>query len=401
MGPDPATSGRGGRAVVHEGDSMKMPPIDYERTPFLIIWGTTQACDLACHHCRASAQPLRDARELTTDEGENVLRQAAAMGTPIIVLSGGDPLKRPDLFHLTRFGADLGLRMATIPAATSLLTEEVVARLKESGLSQMALSLDFPRPDLHDAFRGVPGAFAKTMQAIGWAHAHRLPLQINTTLCAESAAHLPEMVELVGRLGVVFWEVFFLVPMGRGARLTGLTAAQCEEIFGILYAAQKKARFLVKITEAPHYRRYVAQREMREGKRPVAPDRSLPPSLIRTEGPGHTIGLAPLGVNAGSGFLFISHTGEVYPSGFLPITAGNVRRHRLAALYRDSDLFRQLRRPDEFAGVCGVCEYNRICGGSRSRAFALTGDPLASDPWCIYRPAQKTAPAAGRTPVNA
>jgi radical SAM protein len=373
---------------------MKMPPIDYEQAPFLIIWETTQACDLACHHCRASAQPLRDARELSTAEGEGVLRQAAAMGTPIVVLSGGDPLKRPDLYHLIRYGADLGLRMATIPAATPLLTGEVVARLKEAGLSQMALSLDFPRADLHDAFRGVPGAFAKTMQAVEWAHAHRLPLQINTTLCAESAPHLPEMVDLVGRLGVVFWEVFFLVPMGRGAGLTGLSAAQCEEIFGVLYAAQKSARFLIKITEAPHYRRYVAQREMRNGSQPIAPEGKLPPSLVRTEGPGHSIGLAPQGVNSGNGFLFISHSGEVYPSGFLPITAGNVRRHRLAPLYRDSELFRQLRRPESFGGACGSCEYNRICGGSRSRAFALTGDPLASDPWCLYRPAQETAPAS-------
>lgn len=379
---------------------MRIPRVDYNQTPFLIIWETTQACDLVCRHCRASAQPLRDACELTTAEGEGVLRQASEMGTPIFILSGGDPLKRPDLDHLIRYGAGLGLRMATIPAATPSLTEEVVRRLKEAGLSQMALSLDFPTAELHDTFRGVPGAFAKTMQAIGWAHAHGLPLQINTTLTADSLPHLEEMVRLVKSLGVVFWEVFFLVPMGRGSGLRGLTAAQCEAAFEVLHRTQKEAGFLVKITEAPHYRRYVVQRErghVRRGGHPGA----LPEQLVRTEGPGHSIGLAPQGVNAGNGFLFISHVGEVYPSGFLPISAGNVRRRSLASIYRDSDLFRQLRRPAEFHGVCGICEFNEFCGGSRSRAYALTGDYLESDPWCIYRPAQKTASVSPPAPESA
>jgi radical SAM protein len=370
-----------------------MHPVDYDKAPFLIIWETTQACDLACHHCRASAQPLRDDRELSTQEGESLLRQAADMGTPIVVLSGGDPLKREDLYHLLRFGADLGLRMATIPAATPLLTEEVVRRLKEARVSQMALSLDFPRADLHDGFRGVPGAYAKTMQAVGWAHQHNLPLQINTTLCGASAPYLAEMAGLVARLGVVFWEVFFLVPMGRGADLEGLTAAQCEDLFDILYRAQKEASFLVKITEAPHYRRYVVQREHAGGRALSDPGRGLPLQLVRTEGPGHSIGLAPQGVNAGNGFLFVSHAGEIFPSGFLPISAGNLRRARLDAVYREAPLFRQLRRPSEFQGVCGVCEFNSFCGGSRSRAFALTGNFLASDPSCSYRPAKNDVPS--------
>lgn len=378
---------------------MKIPQVDYETTPFLIIWEATQACDLACRHCRASAQPLRDPRELSTEEGESVLRQAAEMGTPIFILSGGDPLKRADLCHLIRYGAGLGLRMATIPAATPSLTEDVVRRLKASGLSQMALSLDFPTAVQHDAFRGAPGAFEKTMQAVEWAHKCDLPLQINTTLCGESAPCLEEMVRLVKGLGVVFWEVFFLVPMGRGSALGGLTAVQCEEIFEVLYRTQKEADFLVKVTEAPHYRRYAVQRARQEDGRAQHPASSLPPRLLRTEGPGHTIGLAPQGVNAGNGFLFISHAGDVFPSGFLPITGGNIRQKTLASIYRDSDIFRQLRRPQEFDGVCGYCEFNTICGGSRSRAFALTGNPLASDPWCAYRPvppATRPASASGQ-----
>ena len=365
-----------------------MPQLDYKQTPFLIIWETTQACDLVCRHCRASAQPEPHRNELSTQEGESLLRQAAAMGTPIFILSGGDPLKRPDLYHLVRFGADLGLRMATIPAATDRLTEDVVRRLKESGLSQMAVSLDFPTEEKHDAFRGVPGAWAKTMQAIEWAHRHDLPLQINTTLCAESAEHLDEMVSLVKSLGIVFWEVFFLVPMGRGESLGGLTAGQCEKIFAVLYDVQKSSKFLVKVTEAPHYRRYVAQREADEAGLPRRrfEGHSLPDQLLRTEGPGHTIGLAAQGVNSGNGFLFVSHTGEVFPSGFLPIPAGHLRRQDLASIYRGSPILRQLRDPDEFKGICGYCEYRTICGGSRSRAYAMTGDYLASDPWCAYRP---------------
>ena len=374
---------------------MQMPRLDYDKTPFLIIWETTQACDLACLHCRASAQPEHNPSELTTEEGEDLLRQTAEMGTPIFILSGGDPLKRRDLYRLIHYGADRGLRMATIPAATDRLTEEVVARLKAAGLSQMALSLDFPTAELHDSFRGVPGAYAKTMKAVEWAHRHDLPLQINTTLCGESAPHLPAMADLVKKLGIVFWEVFFLVPMGRGVTLKGLTADQCEELFEVLYRVQKEERFLVKITEAPHFRRYVVQREWGQGgdapraTPPGRPGPMLPEQLVRTEGPGHTIGLASQGVNAGKGFLFISHTGDVFPSGFLPVAGGNVRVKGLAEIYRDTELFRSLRRPDGFHGICGYCEFNAFCGGSRSRAYALTGNYLASDPWCAYKPAGK------------
>lgn len=374
---------------------MKIPPVDYDKTPFLVIWETTQACDLVCEHCRLAAQPERDPAELNTDEGEDLLRQAAELGTPIFILSGGDPLKREDLYRLIRCGADLGMRMATIPAATERLTESVVARLKSSGLAQMALSLDFPTAGLHDSFRGSPGAFARTMRAIEWGVTHDLPLQINTTICGMTLPHLHEMIALVRKLPIVFWEVFFLVPMGRGETLGGLTAEQCEEIFAALYDLQKGARFLVKVTEAPHYRRYVAQREESEGKRARGHPGALPAQLVRTEGPGHTIGLAPRGVNAGNGFLFVSHVGEVYPSGFLPVSGGNIRRAPLAAIYRDSDLFRQLRRPSDFEGICGVCEYNAICGGSRSRAFALTGSVLATDPWCAYRPAAEVRTPRG------
>jgi radical SAM protein len=381
-----------------------MPRLDYNKSPFLIIWETTQACDLTCTHCRASAQPQRDVLELNTEEGQDLMRQASELGTPIFIMTGGDPLKRGDLYQLIKFGADLGLRMATIPAATDLLTEDVVIRLKEAGLSQMALSLDFPTAERHDKFRGVPGAFAKTMQAAEWAHKHDLPLQINTTLCRESAEHLPAMIKMVKELGIVFWEVFFLVPTGRGTDLQGLTPDQCEEIFATLYDVQKDVKFLVKITEAPHYRRYVAERELVESgsvPRKAARVEGLPNQLIRTEGPGHSIGLATQGVNSGKGFLFVSHRGEIFPSGFLPISAGNVRRDSLAEVYRESSLFKLLRDPEKLRGICGRCEYAQICGGSRSRAFAMKGDYLASDPWCAYQPPpmEKTSPRSDVSPA--
>ena len=372
--------------------------VDFAQAPFLVIWETTQACDLSCTHCRASAQPLRHPDELNTREAEVLLADVAAMGTPVFVLSGGDPVKRPDLIPLIRTGKRLGLRMGTIPAATPALTEDLVRALKEAQLDQMALSLDFPGAEQHDAFRGVPGAFAQTMRAVEWAHTHELPLQINTTLSGASAPYLREMAALVERLGIVFWEVFFLVPVGRGEALGGLTPAQCEDLFEILYDIQKRARFVVKITEAPHYRRYVAQREAElAGAGPGDGLLALPRLLQRSEGPGHTIGLAPRGVNAGHGFAFVSHTGEVFPSGFLPLPDGNIRERPFSDIYRNGPLFRELRNPDALQGRCGRCEYRGICGGSRSRAYALTGSYLATDPWCGYEPRRRPAETRART----
>jgi radical SAM protein len=365
------------------------PAVDFAVAPFLAIWETTQACALACRHCRASASPGRDPLELDTEEGKRIIREVAEMGTPLLILTGGDPVNRPDLLELIRYGKAQGLRMATIPAATDCLTHDLVKQLKAAGLDQMALSLDFPDAERHDAFRGVPGAFAKTLQAVAWAHEEGLPLQINSTVCGETAPHFEKMAAFVESLGVVFWEVFFLVPTGRGSVLQGLTASECERLFEVIYTVQKKARFVVKVTEAPHYRRHVAQRERQSAGQRPRPEglASMPSLLTQSEGPGHTVGLAPRGVNSGNGFLFISHQGEIFPSGFLPLTVGNVRKMGLAEAYRNSDLFRRLRTPDLLEGRCGRCEFRDICGGSRSRAFGLTGNPFETDPWCSYEPA--------------
>lgn len=373
--------------VPHPATRPLFASVDFEKCPFLVIWETTQACALACRHCRASARPFRDPLELTTLEGFRVIDQTAQMGTPLIIFSGGDPVNRPDLLELIRHAKKRRLRAATIPAATETLTRGLVESLKDAGCDQMAVSLDFPRAELHDAFRGVPGAFARSMDAMRWAHEVGLPLQVNTTVCGDTAPYLEEMAAFVETLGIVFWEVFFLVPTGRGSVLGGLTGSECERIFDVIYRTQKKGSFIVKVTEAPHYRRHVAQRERRAAGERGRPDGdvAMPSVLTRSEGPGHTVGLAPRGVNSGNGFLFVSHQGDVYPSGFLPVSAGNVRDITLADAYQ-SPLFKTLRDPDQLKGRCGRCEYRRICAGSRSRAFGLTSDYLETDPWCAYEP---------------
>jgi radical SAM protein len=346
---------------------------DFDQAPLLVIWETTQACGLSCRHCRASAQPGRNPGELSTEEGLRLVDAVADMGTPLFILSGGDPLSRSDLAELVRHGKARGLRMATIPAATEQLTFERLAELADAGLDQVAFSLDFPRADLHDGFRLAAGAFDRTIQAAGWARQLGLPLQINTTVCGETAPYLAELGHFVGNLGVVFWEVFFLVPMGRGKLLRGLSPLECERAFRTLWEIESKGRFVLKVTEAPQYRRWVAQHAAAEHARPAAVAHA-------------PIGLSPKSVNSGKGFLFVSHLGEIFPSGFLPTPAGNVRTTPLAAAYRESQVFRELRDADNLRGRCGRCEFRATCGGSRARAFALTGDAAATDPWCAYVP---------------
>lgn len=352
---------------------MPPDPFDTDQAPFIVIWETTRACDLACAHCRAEAQPQPLPGELSHEEGLALIDQIAALGTPVLVFSGGDPLKRRRLPDLIRHAKARGLRVGTIPAATPHLTREAVRSLHEAGVDQMALSLDASTAKAHDAFRGVPGAFHRTMAACAWAHLERVPLQINTVIRRETPDDLEPLIALIQRLGIVFWEVFFLVPMGRGASIAGLGAQEYEAIFATLFALQRSARFVIKVTEAPHYRRYLAQRRREMAGLPAMEPRAA-------------IGLAPMSINAGKGHLFVSSTGEVYPSGFLPVPTGNIREHALASLYRDSPLFRELRDVNRLRGRCGRCEYRSLCGGSRARAFALTGDYLAEEPCCAYVP---------------
>ena len=350
----------------------------FDDAPFLVIWEVTQACDLACFHCRASARPCRDPGELSTIDGLLLLREIRRFGNPLMVFTGGDPLKRQDLFQLLRFSVDLGLRTTVTPSATPLLTRAAVERFRENGVARMAISLDDADARSHDSFRGVAGSFRRAVAALDWAAEVGLETQVNTTVTRRNQERLERIAERVASSGAKLWSVFFLVATGRASAADDLTAEEYERVFARLHAIARVAPFDLKTTEAQHYRRFVAQQRKRDGGSEESGRR---PDMIARHG----------GINDGKGLVFISHTGEIYASGFLPLSAGNVRRDSLIDVYRRSPLFRALRRPDDFSGKCGVCEYRRLCGGSRSRAYALTGDPLASDPRCIYRPAAHPA----------
>jgi radical SAM protein len=367
----------------------KLRDIDFSVSPFIVIWEITQACDLACRHCRAEAIDWRDPRELTTEEGLDLIDQVHSMGAQIMVLTGGDPAKRDDIFDLIRHGSELGLRMATIPAATEKLTPELIKKLKTSGLSQIALSLDGPNAEVHDTFRGVQGAFELTMKGAQYIREEGIPFQINTTFSEYNFDYFDEIAELVKSLGVVFWEVFFLVPMGRGELLKQMSARKFENLFEKLYNFSKEVDFIVKITEAQHYRRYVIEQEKQNLSMGESLEVKLPDRMTRDFGPGGSIGHAPKGVNAGNGYVFISHIGDIYPSGFLPLKTGDVRNDSLADIYSNHEVFRLLRNSDCLLGKCGLCEYRTVCGGCRSRAYAMTGNIMAPEPFCVYNPRQK------------
>lgn len=368
----------------------KMSQMDFKETPFLAIWETTHACDLACLHCRASADPNPDPHELNHEEAKKLIRDVHEIGTPILVFSGGDPLKRKRLPELIAYAKSLNIRTGTIPAVTPLLTEARVKELKKAGLDQIAFSLDAANAAEHDAFRRVKGVFDQTLKFVEIANKYNLAVQINSLINLHNQTQLDELIALVESLNIVFWEVFFLVPVGRGKELELMDKDKFDKAFEKIYQLSKRAKFIIKITEAPHYRRFYMEQEAMRDKTDengfVRRGRQMPAYLRLPEGPGGSIGRAPMGVNSGKGFVFISHKGEVMPSGFLPISAGNVRDKSLKEIYRDAPMMKELRDPSLLKGRCGICPYAEICGGSRSRAYALTGDYLAEDPTCSYLP---------------
>ena len=368
--------------------------LNFDETPFLAIWEVTQSCDLACKHCRAAAQPIAHPDELTTDEGKALIDQIAEMHIPIFVFTGGDPLKRKDVFELIRYAADKGVQVAVTPSATPLLTREAMFKMKEAGLVRLGISLDGSTPEIHDAFRGLPGAWARTIQAIEWANEAGIPIQVHTTISRHNAKDLDNLCALFEKLAIVMWNVFFLVPVGRGQLDDLLSGEEFEHVFAKIYELSHKVSFQIKTTEAMHYRRYLLQHNLEERKmghgsghpggmgKPAAYEPGAPVADAKTR----TASWATRRVNDGKGFLFVSHVGNVYPSGFLPIHAGNIKQTPLQEIYRDSPIFKSLRDTSKLEGKCGACEYKEICGGSRARAYAVTGDPLAQEPCCIYQP---------------
>ncbi len=348
--PDNASGGHPGR--------------NYDRTPLIATWEVTQACDLECDHCRADAQPDRDPNELSTAEGKALIDQIASFGhpSPIFVISGGDPLKRPDLYELIEYATDQDLPTAVTPAPTDLLDRDVLETFADLGVKRIALSLDGASPESHDEFRGEDGSFDLIMDRARMAKEAGLGIQINTTVTATTADELPAIADLVEELGAAMWEVFFLVPIGRGTELEQLEPDETVDVMEFLYERQKEAPFRTITVEAPHYRVIANQVEQ------AASGQSVRVGSTR----------------AGKGFVFVSHEGEVFPSGFMPMKGGNVTETPLPEIYRESDLFTMLRDDAQLTGSCGTCEHRAICGGSRSRAYAATGNPMASDPLCPY-----------------
>jgi AdoMet-dependent heme synthase len=360
---------------------------DFNKDPFIVIWELTRACQLKCLHCRAEAQYRRDPRELTFEEGKNLIDQIQEMNNPMLVFTGGDPLMREDVFDIAKYAIDKGVRVSMTPSATPNVTKEAIEKAKEIGLARWAFSLDGPTAEIHDHFRGTAGSFDLTMERIKYLHEVGLPIQINTVISRYNYDHLDEMAALVEKLDCVLWSVFFLVPTGRGQETDMISPVEHEKVFQWLYELSKRVKFDIKTTAAQHYRRVVIQQKMREAKENKADIQYL--DALTQQGLTGSIdglGRAPKGVNDGNGFVFISHVGDVYPSGLLPVKAGNVREQPLAEIYRESPIFQSLRNPDLYKGKCGVCEFRHVCGGSRSRAYAMTGDYLESEPFCVYIP---------------
>ncbi|MBM4762797.1 TIGR04053 family radical SAM/SPASM domain-containing protein [Bacillus sp. B15-48] len=371
--------------------------MDFNDNPFIVIWEVTRACQLKCVHCRADAQLEPDPQELTHEEGIDLIDQIYEMNNPMLVFTGGDCMMRKDLFELADYAVKKGMRVSMTPSATPNVTKEKMKKAKEVGLSRWGFSIDGPSPEIHDRFRGTPGAFELTKEKIQYLNELDMPLQINTVISRYNYDYLEEMVKLVTDMKAVMWYIFLLVPTGRGQLDDCLTPAEHEKVFLWLYELSKTAPFDIKTTAAQHYRRVVFQQKAREqivDKNNIRYEDTLTKDMASSiDG----LKRAPKGVNDGNGFAFVSHVGDVMPSGLLPIVGGNIREKPLAEIYRESKVFKELRQPDLYKGKCGICEFRNVCGGSRSRTYAITGDYMESEPFCVYIPEALRKKATNRS----
>ncbi|MEO6197672.1 MAG: TIGR04053 family radical SAM/SPASM domain-containing protein [Dehalococcoidia bacterium] len=355
---------------------------DFNLSPFTIAWELTRACSFACRHCRAEAQPKRNPNELTTEEAFRLIDQIKEFGDPILVVTGGDPMMRRDLFDILGYASGKGLRTSLTPTTTRLVTVEKLRQVKDAGVRRVAVSIDGPSAEAHDAFRGFQGSFDMALKIARMVGEAGLSLQVNTTVSRYNVDSLDEFIDLVSNLNAVQWSLFFLVPTGRALSGDMISPEEHERVFNWLYGLSGKAPFDIKSTAAPAYRRVVIQKAMGSG----ASGGTLAGAGYRYE---DGLNRPVQGVNDGKGFCFISHTGDVCPSGFLPLRAGNVREQSVVDIYRNSRLFRELRDPALLTGKCSDCRFREVCGGSRARAYAVTGDYLASDPSCVYEGGDK------------
>lgn len=340
----------------------------FDHSPMLVFYELTRACDLVCLHCRACAQKRRDPNELDTTQSKRLIDQLGEFpDPPMLILTGGDPLKRHDIYELIEYAVDSGIDVSITPSATPLVNRDSIRRLRDAGISRMATSVDGADAATHDANRGVAGSFDHSMNVLRIARELGVQTQINTTLTPANVDQIETMGERFGELDIALWSVFFLIPVGRATEMERLNADECEDAFARLHAQAQLQPFMVKTTEAPHYRRYVIQNTIEQTD--AAPR-----------------GFIPAGVNDGKGVMFVSHTGEIFPTGFLPIHCGDFPQQNIVDVYQKSPTFRMLRDSDQLEGKCGVCEFRNVCGGSRARAFGVTGNPMAEEPDCNYIP---------------
>lgn len=338
---------------------------DFSRHPLMFYYEVTRACDLVCKHCRASAQETAAPDELSHDDAIRLIDNIAQFERkPTVCFTGGDPLKRADLFELIAHATERGISSALTPSATPLATREAFQKAKDAGVSAIGLSIDGPNPEVHDAFRGFSGSFAKAMEMLRYAEELDLPVQVNTSVTKRNFMLVRQIADTLTSKAVKMWSVFFLVPVGRGLEETRISPAEYLDVFEELRQLSHSQPFAVKTTEAPHYRAYLLSKSEDPLSKRSARER------------------APLGVTDGRGIMFVGHNGEIFPAGFLPIVCGRFPNDSVIDVYQNHPLFVALHNPDNYKGKCGRCPYRAVCGGSRSRSYALTGDPLAEEPDC-------------------
>ena len=339
----------------------------------LVAWEVTRNCNLSCIHCRASASKGPFPDELDTDASLTLLDQISEVAKPVVILTGGEPLLRADIFELARHGTRKGLRMVMAPNGT-LITEAIAREMVEAGIQRISISLDGATKESHDRFRQVDGAFEGALRGIKWAKQGGIDFQINTTITLQNLEEMPRIQELAVKLGAVAHHIFLLVPTGRGKYIAdqGISAQQYEQTLNWFYDQRDKVPLQLKATCAPHYYRILRERAREEGKTVTFKS--------------HGLDAVTRGCLGGTSFCFVSNTGIVQPCGFLDLNCGSVKEVPFGAIWKESEIFKTLRNFNNLKGKCGRCEYRKVCGGCRARAYEATGDYLAEEPLCLYQP---------------
>jgi AdoMet-dependent heme synthase len=346
----------------------------------VVMWELTRACKLACAHCPVGAQPRRSPLELSTYEAYKTIDQIVSLNPDEVIVTGGDPLERPDLFQIIDYARRRGVDLSLTVSPTPALTGAAIGKLKRNGLGRLIIGVDSSRPEGHDAARGIHGQFSSTLLAIRWARTAELPVEVNTLLTHNNLSDLQTIAELLGDVDVRRWNIYFLVPVGGSRQIEPLMPEELDDVFEKIFKLSQRVPFPIRTFEAPQYRRFVLQKAVAERQRSIDDYFDADREGVRI---GDDTGHQAVAVN---NYLFISHTGEVTISPFMPLTAGNVRYQPLSTVFRYGELFAAVRDEVNLKGKCGRCEFRTVCGGSRSRAFAATGDLFASDPLCSYQP---------------